>query len=148
MLLLYMLSNSSKYALKAVLYLSLYSDDNNKLFVKDISENTDIPRAYTAKLLQELARRNLISSTRGPKGGFYVSEENRQQCVMSIVDAIDGKSKMETCMLGLEDCDESKPCPLHHLIVSSRTALIQVLETKTIQDLATELEHKRAFMPK
>lgn len=143
-----MLSNSSKYALKAVLYLSLHSDESNKLFVKDISENTSIPTAYAAKLLQELARRKLISSARGPKGGFYLNEENRRQNVMSIIDAIDGKAKMETCMLGLEDCNESRPCPLHQLIVSSRSAMIHALETKTIQDFASELEHKRAFMPK
>ncbi len=58
-----MLSNSSKYALKAVLFLALHTDENNKMMVKDISARTNVPKAYIAKLLQELSKRNIISST-------------------------------------------------------------------------------------
>ena len=73
-----MISNSSKYAIKAVLYLALHSSEENKVMVKDMAEPINVPQAYIAKLLQELAKRKLISSTRGPKGGFYLSEEDKK----------------------------------------------------------------------
>jgi Rrf2 family protein len=142
-----MLSNSSKYALKAVLYLALHTDENNKMMVKDISERITLPKAYIAKLLQELSKRKIISSTRGPKGGFYVTPSNKNETVMQIIEVIDGKKRMETCMLGLEDCNEQKPCPIHRLISPSRSKMITLLENKTINDLAKDLELNKTFLP-
>jgi Rrf2 family protein len=142
-----MLSNSSKYALKAVLYLALHSDDEHKMMVKDLSEKINVPKAYIAKLLQQLAKRKIISSTKGPKGGFYIDEANRKQPIIAIIEVIDGKRRIESCMLGLEDCNLHKPCPLHSLISPSRTKMIQLLESKTINDLALDLELNKSFLP-
>ncbi|MEN8789263.1 MAG: Rrf2 family transcriptional regulator [Flavobacteriaceae bacterium] len=140
-----MLTNSSKYALKAVLFLTLHSDENHKLQVKDICEKMNIPKAYSGKLLQALAKRNIISSTRGPKGGFYVDEGNRKQSIMSIIDTIDGRKKMEACIIGLEDCQEENPCPMHNLIASSRSKMIETFEETTLDDLAGNLNSKELF---
>lgn len=142
-----MLTNSSKYALKAVLYLTLHTTEDRKMQVKEISENIEVPRAYTAKLLQALSKNGIISSSRGPKGGFYVSKDNRVNSLMSVIDVIDGRKKMDACILGLSDCDLDKPCPLHNLIVHSRSHLIQVFETKTIAELANDLRKKKSFLP-
>ena len=142
-----MLTNSSKYALKAVLYLTLHTDESRKLQVREISENIDVPKAYTAKLLQALSKRRIISSARGPKGGFYVDNENRKQSVMSIVEVIDGRKKMDSCILGFSDCDEGKPCPLHFHINQARAQLLHVLENKTIEDLADDLKDRKSFLP-
>ena len=65
-----MLSNSSKYAIKAVLFLSLNSSEIKWVMVKVIAKPINILQAYIAKLLQELSKQKIISSTRGPKGGF------------------------------------------------------------------------------
>ena len=54
-----MVSNSSKYAIKGVLFLALHSNEENKIAVKDISEPINVPQAYIAKLLQELSRENI-----------------------------------------------------------------------------------------
>ena len=142
-----MLSNSSKYALKAVLYLTLHTDDHTKMQVKEISENLDVPKAYTGKLLQSLAKSNIISSARGPKGGFYVNQANKDQSIMSVIDLIDGRKKMESCILGLSDCDLDRPCPLHNLIVVSRSKIIKVFEDITLAELAESLKDKKTFLP-
>jgi Rrf2 family protein len=142
-----MLSNSSKYALKAVLFLALHTDENNKMMVKDISERINVPKAYIAKLLQELAKRKIISSTKGAKGGFYIDEANKNEPIIKIIDVIDGKKRFESCVLGLEDCNEYKPCPLHALISPSRSQMISLLESKTIDDLAKDLELNKVFLP-
>lgn len=141
-----MLTNSSKYALKAVLYLTLHSDKNHKLQVKDICEKIDIPKAYSGKLLQALAKRNIISSSRGPKGGFYVDEDNKKNSIMTIIDTIDGRKKMEACIIGLDNCSEENPCPLHNLFVSSRSEMIKVFEETTLEDMAKNLDARDIFM--
>ena len=142
-----MLSNSSKYSLKAVLYLTLHTDENNKMMVKDLSERINVPKAYIAKLLQELSKRKIISSTKGPNGGFYITESNKNHTIMEIIEIIDGKKRIDSCMLGLEDCNEKKPCPIHNLISPSRSKMIALLKSKTIDDLAKDLELNKVFLP-
>lgn len=142
-----MISNSSKYALKAVLYLTMHTDEQRKMQVREISDNIQVPRAYTAKLLQALARQDVISSSRGPKGGFYINETDRKQSIMKIIDVIDGRKKIEACILGLDNCDEEKPCPLHNLIASSRSKMIRVFEEISLEELAQNLRDKQSFLP-
>ncbi|HEY5687288.1 MAG TPA: Rrf2 family transcriptional regulator [Yeosuana sp.] len=142
-----MISNSSKYAIKAVLYLALHSSEENKIMVKDIAEPINVPQAYIAKLLQELAKRKLISSTRGPKGGFYLSEEDKNGKVLNIVSAIDNEKKLNACILSLEHCNENKPCPLHHIISPSRSILMKNLKIKTIDELSQDVKKGKSYLP-
>jgi len=142
-----MISNSSKYAIKAVLYLALHSSEENKIMVKDIAEPINVPQAYIAKLLQELAKRKLISSTRGPKGGFYLSESDKNGNVLNIVSAIDSERKLNACILSLEHCNENKPCPLHHIINPSRTTLMKNFKIKTIFELSQDVNNGKAYLP-
>ncbi len=142
-----MLSNSSKYALKAVLYLALNSSEEHKLIVKDFHGKINVPKAYLAKLLQDLSRQKLISSSRGPKGGFYLSDENRTQPLMRYIDVIDGPSSLSACMLSLADCNEEKPCPLHAIFQPSRAKLIDSLENLTVNDIAPDLLKSRNYLP-
>ena len=142
-----MLSHSSKYALKAVLYLALNSSEEHKLMVKDFHDKINVPKAYLAKLLQELSRQKLISSTRGPKGGFYLTEENRSQPLIRFIDIIDGPSRMTSCMLSLEDCDEANPCPLHGIFQPSRANLLRSLEKITVAELVIDMQNNRTILP-
>jgi len=142
-----MFSNSSKYAIKAVLYLALNSSEENKVMIKDIAEPINVPQAYIAKLMQELSRQDVISSTRGPRGGFYLSEENKKLPLMKIVNVIDGEKRINSCLLSLEHCNEEKPCPLHEMVVNSKRDLLRSLETKTICDLAKLVKEGKAFLP-
>ena len=142
-----MFSNSSKYAIKAVLYLALNSSEDKKIMVKDISEPINVPQAYIAKLLQELSRQNIISSTKGPKGGFYLSKDNKKIPLRKIVNVIDGEDRLSSCLLSLESCNDDKPCPLHNSMYPLKTKLLESLENKTICDLADEVTAGKAFLP-
>jgi Rrf2 family protein len=142
-----MVSNSSKYAVKALLYLALHSNEDNKIMVKDIAKPINVPQAYIAKLLQKLVKENIVSSTRGPKGGFYLNTDNMNQPVINILNIIDGKKRLTSCMLSIEKCNEDKPCPLHHILSSSRKKILKSLNEKTIKDLIVDIELGKAFLP-
>lgn len=143
-----MFSNSVKYAIKAVLYLALYSSESKKIMARQISEVIDVPSAYLAKLLQELVRHDIISSTRGPKGGFYLSEANQKLSLIRVIEAFDGDDQFKTCVLGLKHCDEARPCPLHDKISPYRWSLLTALEFNSIHDFADNLRKHEAYMPK
>lgn len=122
-----MLSNSSKYAINAVLYLAVHASVENKIGAKDIAESLGIPSPFLAKILQTLARKNAISSTKGPKGGFYLTDEEKQIPLVEIVYHIDGIDKFTNCALGLKKCSSETPCPIHYSI--------QPLKAKFLEDL-------------
>lgn len=142
-----MFSNSSKYAIQAVLFLALNSSEEKKVMVKNLSGKIDVPHAYVAKILQELSRHHLVSSTKGPKGGFYLSEDNKKQPLIKIVKIIDGVNRLTSCLISLEQCSEDRHCPLHKMAAPLRDKLLKNLESKTICDLAKDVKEGRAFLP-
>lgn len=142
-----MFSNSSKYAIKAVLFLALNSNENKRIYAKDIAKPINVPQPYIAKLLQELARQNIISSIRGPKGGFYLNETNKKQPLMNIITALNGEYRLSSCLLSLETCNKDKPCPLHELVSPLRTKLMCNLKRKTIGEISLEIKEGQSFLP-
>jgi len=142
-----MLSNSSKYALTAVLYLAVNASFEHKIQAKDISEPTAIPKAYLAKILQELSKHHIVSSVKGPNGGFYLSEENRSVNLIKIVDLIDGKDRLTSCVLSLKDCNANHPCPLHDMVGTTKTRFFIKMNTTTIGDLVSDIKEGKSFLP-
>ena len=65
-----MLSNSSKYAINAVIYLAANSSESKRIGVKEVADALHIPLPFLAKILQALVRKKVISSNKGPGGGF------------------------------------------------------------------------------
>ncbi|WP_299532698.1 Rrf2 family transcriptional regulator [Ulvibacterium sp.] len=142
-----MLSNSSKYALKAVLYLAVHSSVENKILAKDITKPINVPRAYIAKILQELSRHQIVSSTRGPKGGFYLNEENRKTRLIDIISLIDGDNRLTSCVLSLHKCDYENPCPMHHLVDDTKASFVEKLRQTSVEDLILDIKLGKSFLP-
>ena len=114
---------------------------------KNISEPINVPQAYISKLLQDLSRHDIVSSVRGPNGGFYLNEQNLKTPLISIVNVIDGENRLNSCLLSIRKCNSDKPCPLHHFATSYRTHLLENLENSTIQDMAEDIRAKKSFLP-
>lgn len=142
-----MISNSSKYALKAVLYLAVNSSEEHKILAKELSGPTNVPQAYLSKLMQELSRHGLISSTRGRHGGFYLTDENRTVHLMDIINVIDGDNRLTSCMLSLNKCDANHPCPMHALVGDTKTNFVKNLEETTVADLVVDIRLGKSFLP-
>ena len=142
-----MISNSTKYALKAVLYLAVNSSENKKILAKDLSARTNVPPAYLSKLLQELSRHAIVSSTTGPGGGFYLTDENRAVRLMRIINIIDGDHRLTSCMLSLSKCDANHPCPLHDLVGETKSNFIKNLEKTSVQELVSDISKGKSFLP-
>ncbi|NNK70412.1 MAG: Rrf2 family transcriptional regulator [Flavobacteriaceae bacterium] len=135
-----MISNSSKYTIKAVLYLGLNSSKEKKVTAREIAGPVKAPLPYISKLLQELVRRGLISSQKGPKGGFYLNDSNRKSSLMEIVTAIDGEMRIQACVLDLENCNNERPCPLHHAIYPAKSLMIDYLTNETVDSFSEKYD--------
>jgi len=135
-----MLTNASKYAIRAVLYLTKKMDDTAKMSGKEIGNDLDIPEAFIAKILQKLVKAKIISSHKGPKGGFYMSEENLSKNINNIIWAVEGKDIFEGCFMGLPVCSDENPCPVHHIVAPFKDALYKKFNNLTIKDFADEIK--------
>lgn len=141
-----MLSQKLKYSLRAVLYLSLRETSDDPVGALEISRALKIPAAYTGKILQELARNEIISSQKGPNGGFYLTKANRSARIIRVVEIVDGVSMFHSCGLGLSQCSETRPCPFHDTFKSIRTSLLAVFRSKTIGELSQDILNHDLFL--
>ncbi|WP_158837636.1 RrF2 family transcriptional regulator [Polaribacter sp. L3A8] len=133
-----MLTNSSKYAIRAVLYLANNASEEKKIGSKQIADDLDMPAPFLAKTLQELTKKDIISSVKGPHGGFYLTKGNEKNSLFDIIDCVDDADKLNQCYLGQLECSDDKPCVVHHLYVPFKTQLIDKLKNKTILEMAKE----------
>lgn len=142
-----MISKTAKYAIKAVIYLGLYSNESHKILSRDMYEKIHVSESYLAKILQELSRHDIVSSSKGRNGGFYLAEGNRNQSLMDIVRVMDGVQKVESCVLGISQCNSKNPCALHDLVGSGKTEFNRVLERAMIKDVISHLKDREANFP-
>lgn len=142
-----MFSKACEYGIRAVLYVAKESLKDNRVSLNSIAGAIDTPEAFTAKILQKLAGNGIISSLKGPYGGFSIDKNRLHQITLSqIVDAIDGDTIYRGCGLGLKACNEKKPCPVHFQFAQIRNDLKHMLENKTIFEMANELETGSTFL--
>lgn len=141
-----MFSKACEYAIRAVLYLSIKSINGSKLGIAEIAKEIDAPAPFTAKILQPLSREGIISSIKGPNGGFYIDPKAKPVLLNSIVKAIDGEDILHKCTLGLKECSDQFPCPIHHDMKAYKDKLREVMKEKTVQQLAKELSTGKTFL--
>ncbi len=141
-----MISKSCKYAIRAAIYLASRADEEVKLSAKEVAENIEAPHAFIGKVLQILRKHRIISSLKGPYGGFYCEKHQLNIPIINIVNAVDGLSVFTECVLGLQECSADHPCPMHHQYIELRDKLFASFEETTIGELAANLNVGAVFI--
>lgn len=134
-----MFSKACEYAIRAMLFIAQKSENGNKIGIKEISKGIDAPEHFLAKILQELSRKNIVQSIKGPNGGFYLDESARKCTLADIVKAVDGDNLFIGCGLGLKVCSEKNPCPLHEEFKIIRKKIYYMLESTTVAEFNMDL---------
>ncbi len=140
-----MLSNTSRYAIRALIYLAINNKEKEKIGIKKIAEDLDIPSPFLGKILQTLAKKRILSSTKGPNGGFYASEETMETTLMDIIKIIDGDDLFDKCLITNKACSDVKgsKCSLHDHYESIRKNLTNMFSDYTIGKLAQEYKSSK-----
>ena len=142
-----MFSKATEYAIRATIFLAQRSSEENKLGIDEISKAIDSPRSFTAKIMQLLTKDNkVVSSVRGPHGGFFLSVKAKKLPVRSILVAMGEEAILEKCVMGLKLCSEVQPCPMHAQYKVIKKELISLFTAKTIQELAAEIKDGVVFI--
>lgn len=130
-----MLSQTAEYALRAVLHLAREGTDG-PVRVDDIAQALDVPRNYLSKILHVLARSGVLTSTRGPHGGFELAGPATDMTLSDVVEEFDALDERATCLLGRSRCDERSPCPAHRRWVEVSETVRGFFRETTVAELA------------
>jgi Rrf2 family protein len=141
-----MFSKTCEYAIRAMIYIAQRSKGGNRIGIKEIAKGIDSPKHFIAKVLQELSRKKLLRSLKGPNGGFYLDEETLQNSLADIVKVIDGDKLFTGCGLGFQECSETHPCPIHHEFRSIRKDIQAILENVRLAEFPEELGKNLTFL--
>ncbi|MFA7361981.1 MAG: Rrf2 family transcriptional regulator [Candidatus Kapaibacterium sp.] len=124
-------SKKCEYGLQAVLYLSTL-EDHAMASAEEISKKLKIPKEFVSKILQSLALKKLVASKKGNSGGFFLDRKPSKIKLIEIVEAIDGLSLFNNCVLGFPDCTPDKPCPVHNKWGKLRKDAYEMLSKETL----------------
>lgn len=142
-----MFSKTTEYALRATIFIAQKGTLDNKLGIREIAKAIDSPQSFTAKILQMLTKDNkVISSSKGPHGGFYITKASKKLPARTILEAVDDEKVLNQCILGLKKCNEKNPCPMHEDFKSIKGQLNKLFEKKTIGDLADKMNKDKIFI--
>lgn len=131
------LSQTAEHALRAVLFLAR-QPEGIRVPAEVIAEALAAPRNYLSKTLGTLAKEGVITSARGPSGGFRLGVPAAQLSVARVVGAFDDPSESGACLVGGRSCSAASPCAAHARWKALRAASMAPLETTMIADLLGE----------
>lgn len=143
------LSRTSQYAVQALIYIAT-QPPATPVLNKDIAAKLGVPAPYLAKILQSMAKGNLLYSFRGRLGGFCLREQGEKITLMQILLLTEGSAFTQSCLLGLKRCSDETACPLHFRWIPVKKKIITLLQETTLEKLAKAVvsgKYRLADMP-
>ena len=132
-------SKRCEHAIRALTHLRL-GNGTKRFKAKTLFRRARVPESSTRKVFQELVSKGFLVAARGPGGGYELSQDPSEVTLLKIIEAVDGNTIYNECVLGLRECNASMPCPLHDVWLEARKDLIEQLESATLQDLIESRE--------
>jgi Rrf2 family protein len=124
------------YGLMAIHYIASQPEET-AVSAKRIAEEFSIPAELLAKILQRLAKRKLIVSHNGPKGGYLLARPQTEITVGQVVRAIEGPVKIVSCLTE-ENCPQFSKCNLRRPVQKIQASISYLLDSMTLAELAAE----------
>lgn len=130
-----MLSLTAEYALRAMVWLA--SRPGTAAGTRSIAQAAEVPTGYMSKVLQALARHELVLSRPGRSGGFVLGREPAAISVLDIVQAVDPIERIHRCPLGRSH-QNGELCPLHRRLDQALALVERAFAESTIAELVVE----------
>ncbi len=126
-----MISKTAEYALRAVACMA--SSDNRPVAADVLAEQTQVPRRYLTRVLQDLCAAGMVQSRPGPGGGYELSSLPDDITILDIINTVDPIARIKHCPLGLKT--HTQLCPLHAELDRAYEATEKAFAQVTIREL-------------
>ncbi len=141
-----MLSKSSEYAIRALVFIQIQNWEEKRPGVIEIARETGTPAAFSAKILHTLTTHRLLDSMKGRGGGFFFPNGQSDLSLYQVIQVMEGDELFRSCGIGLKSCSDENPCPLHDQYTPIRESLIQLVNSETISSLAEKIRDGKAVL--
>ena len=108
-----------------------------------LADAAGVPETFLAKVLQSLTRAGLLASRRGPEGGFEMLPASPSATIFDVITAVDGPLHLNLCLANGDACQHHGWCPAHDVWAEAQEAMIRVLKSKTLAELAALAKDRR-----
>ena len=129
------LTRAADYGVRVMVYLASLPD-NRRALLAALAKATDAPESFLSKVLQALARAELIASWRGKAGGFAILPRGREASMYNVIEAIDGPICLNVCLACGGSCERMDACPAHPVWAKAQWAMLEVLTGASIAAMA------------
>jgi Rrf2 family protein len=145
-----MLSNTCKYALRALIYLGNQTKSEKRIGIKKITDDLKLSSPFLGKILQNLVKQKLLVSTKGPNGGFALAKHASKITLWDIVTKVDGDEFFENCLITLETCKNHNPekplCPVHAQYDALRSEIARFYKETTLEIISQDIEKYEKYV--
>jgi len=136
------------YALRALYHLALAAGGPPQL-ASDIAQEEGIPRRFLDTILRQLTRSGLLTSSRGPHGGYTLRAPASEISVASVIRVLDGTAFPFPCLnwdhpVRCTECPGSGACAAHAALDAMGRAALQVMEGMSLANLVERIQHASA----
>lgn len=131
-------SKTAQYSIQSMLFIAANNSDQN-ILVRDVAKELGLPSSFLSKILQTLSRYGFLNSVKGPKGGFSLSEKGAGSSIAELVAVVDGPMNFDMCLAGFSPCSEENACPFHEEWKRIREEIRELVNSKSIFELAKEM---------
>lgn len=131
------LSKKTDYALMAMKHLAVQGDRGSSS-AREIAEQYDIPVELMAKVLQQLARKGLLASHQGTRGGYQLARPSTSISVADVIQAVDGPLTVTACSTQDHGCDQYSKCNVRDPLWRIKDRILQALGTCSIFEMASD----------
>jgi len=132
------LTTKGRYAVTAMLDLAIHAKQG-PVSLSDISGRQEISLSYLEQLFAKLRRNELVTSVRGPGGGYRLSRGGLDIDIAQIVDAVSESMDVTRCE-GKGDCQRGEACLTHYLWCDLSDQIHSFLEGISLQSLVDRQE--------
>lgn len=135
------LTTKGRYAVTAMLDLSL-NYGLGAITLADISDRQGISLSYLEQLFARLRKQGLVSSSRGPGGGYRLSRAAEEITVFDVISAVDERVDSMQCN-GEGNCHDGEPCLSHEIWHSLSEQIRNYLASITLAQAVQDHEDKK-----
>lgn len=128
-------SKTFGYALRGVLFVIMISEEKPKVQLDEIALQLAVPRHFLGKVMKQLVKEGVLSSMKGPFGGFYINEKTMEFTLFNLMEITGEVEEFGTCILRLRNCNAATPCPMHNQVDAMRKKWQHFLSITKIGDL-------------
>ncbi|KAA0257416.1 Rrf2 family transcriptional regulator [Deferribacter autotrophicus] len=127
------ITRATDYALRVMVFLA--KAEKGKVFMRsELSKYCEVPDSFLGKILQVLAKKGLLVSGKGKKGGFKLEKKPDEITLYDIISAVDGEVFINECLDNPKFCSKADSCSINNILNNIKIKFVNDLKSYTLKD--------------